>query len=112
MGVTGVALAALLAEVLVLTWFVSSVRFPTSWWAGIAGRVGRIAVATLGLALWVFVMRGIHPLLAALTSLPVYLLLVRLCRALGPEDRHLISQLFTSMPGAATAERLFTRQAS
>jgi hypothetical protein len=51
-------------------------------------------------------------LLAALTALPVYILLIRLCRALVPEDRLLVSRLLTSVPGAAAVERLWAWMAA
>jgi O-antigen/teichoic acid export membrane protein len=111
-GVAGVALAALIAEAVVLVELLISARLPAGWWAGIAGRLGRLGVATLALVAWIFVVRRIHPLLAALTAPPVYFLLIRLCRVLGPEDRDLVRRLFTSIPGAAAVERLWTRMAA
>jgi O-antigen/teichoic acid export membrane protein len=112
LGVTGVALAALLAEAVVLAQFLISVRFPAGWWAGIAGPVGRLGAATLVLAAWILGLRGIHPLLAALTALPAYIVLIRLFRALVPEDRLLVSQLLISMPGAAAVVRLWAWMAA
>ncbi len=112
LGVAGVALAALIAEAVVLAELLISVRLPAVWWAGIVGRLSRLGLATLGLAAWIFGARGIHPLLAALTALPVYILLIRLCRALVPEDRLLVSRLLTSVPGAAAVERLWAWMAA
>jgi hypothetical protein len=88
-----------------------SARLPAGWWAGIAGRLGRLGVATLALAAWILGVRGIHPLLAALTALPVYFLLIRLSHLLVPEDRLLIRALLQSVPGAAAVERLRNRMA-
>ncbi len=111
LGVAGVALAALVGEAVVLVQLVISVRLPAGWWAGIAARLGRVGAATLGLAACTLGLRGLHPLLALLTALPVYIVLIRLFRALVPEDWLLVSRLLTSVPGAAAVERLWARMA-
>lgn len=112
MGVTGIALAALLAETIVLVQLMISVQLPADWWAGIVRRVGRLAAATLGLVAWILVLRGLHPLLVILSAVPVYFILIRQSRTLVPEDSLLVLHLLTSMPGAATVARLWARMAA
>jgi hypothetical protein len=70
----------------------------------------RLGLAALGLAGVVLLLRGIHPLLAAVIGLPVYVLLLFGSGAIARDDWDLIYRLATAMPGGAVIGRYWKRQ--
>ncbi|NDJ76122.1 MAG: oligosaccharide flippase family protein, partial [Chloroflexi bacterium] len=75
-GVTGAAIATLCAELVILVLVVRSFAFPAEWWARVSHHLRRLALAGLGLAAVIFLLRMVHPLLAGIAGAPAYLGLV------------------------------------
>jgi O-antigen/teichoic acid export membrane protein len=109
-GVTGSALATLIAESVILVFIVRSFTFPADWWARVISHVWRLAVAAVLLAGTVLVLREAHPLLAAVGGVPVYLIAVLVVGVIGADDWDLIYRLAIAMPGGAVIGRYWKRQ--
>jgi O-antigen/teichoic acid export membrane protein len=111
LGVSGAALAALLAEMLVVVGLILSVRLPASWWAGFSGRLWRLGAASLALAAIALWLRTIHPLLAASIGVPAYSAVILLSGAMAREDWVILRRLLAAMPGPAALRRYWSQLA-
>jgi O-antigen/teichoic acid export membrane protein len=109
-GVTGSALATLIAESVILVLIVRSFTFPADWWARVVSHLWRLAVAAVLLAGTVALLRAAHPLLAAVGGVPVYLIAVLVVGVIGKDDWDLIYRLAIAMPGGAVIARYWKRR--
>ena len=109
LGVVGAATATLISEAFALTLMVGSFGLPAGWWHRIAARSFRLALATIGLGAGVWLLRGVHPVLAALAGVPIYAVLVYVSGAIGAEERDLIYRLLASMPAGRKVLGRLTR---
>jgi O-antigen/teichoic acid export membrane protein len=109
-GVTGSALATLIAESVILVLIVRSFTFPADWWARVISHLWRLAVAAVLLAVTVALLREAHPLLAAVGGVPVYLIAVLVVGVIGKDDWDLIYRLAIAMPGGTVIARYWKRQ--
>ncbi|MBN2306158.1 MAG: polysaccharide biosynthesis C-terminal domain-containing protein, partial [Anaerolineae bacterium] len=109
-GVQGAAVASLIAEIVVLVLIIRSLTFPPDWWQRVISHTWRLGVAASGLAAVVFVTREIHPILAAVTGVPVYIGLVLVSGAIASDDWDLIYRLAMAMPGGSVIGRYWKRK--
>lgn len=111
-GVTGAAVATLIAESVILVMVLSVYELPADWWARMRSHLWRLGLAAGGLALVVLGLRAVHPLAAALGGVPVYIGLVLVSGAIAKDDWDLIYRLLIAMPGGSAVQRVWHRQLS
>lgn len=105
LGVPGAALAALLSECAVLAQFSLLARLPAHWWRRLSDRLWRLALSGVALAATLIGLSRIHPLLAVLSALPVYLILIRASGAARRQDWRLLRRLLAVLPRSAGLQR-------
>jgi Na+-driven multidrug efflux pump len=109
-GVPGAAVATLIAESVILIMIVRSFAFPAEWWARVSGHLWRLALISVILAGIVFVLREIHPFVAALIGVPVYGGLVIISGTIAKDDWDLIYRMVMAMPGGNVIGRYWKRE--
>lgn len=110
LDVPGAAVATLIAESVLLVAAVGSFTFPADWWARVINHLWRLALVGAVTAGVVFVLRDVHPVLAAVVGVPVYGVLVLLSGAIAPDDWDLIYRLMTAIPGGSVIARYWKRE--
>jgi stage V sporulation protein B len=110
LGVNGSATANLIAESGVLLFMLHSFDLPAEWWQRGISHLWRLALAGVGLAAVLLLIRGIHPLLAAILGAPVYLGLVLVSGAIAKDDWDLIYRMSIAMPGGTVIGRYWKRE--
>lgn len=101
MGISGAALAALLAELVVLTLFAAWVQMPRGRWGRLMSRVLRLGLSAVGLAAEILWLQQIHPLLALGVGLPLYILLILLSGVVQADDWRLLRRVLGTFSRAA-----------
>ena len=92
-GITGSAVAALIAEGVGLVWLLIARQPDRSSFLTLIGHTLRIGVAGAGMAIGLLTLRTINPFLAVIVSAPIDLALLWLVRGLPAEDWALIRSL-------------------
>lgn len=110
MGVTGAAVATLIAEGVALVLVLRAFDLDAAWWQRMTSHVWRLGVAGLALGAVLWLLRDVHPLLAAAAGAPVYVGLVLVSGAIASDDWDLIYRLATAMPGGAWVGRYWKRE--
>jgi O-antigen/teichoic acid export membrane protein len=108
-GITGAALASLVAEIVVLT--LLRRRFQAAgWdWNRMLPRLLRLAVVSTIVSLAILVLGRIHPLIGILAGPLLYTLGILVGRILAPDDWDLLYRLVAAMPGGALVRRFWQR---
>ena len=109
-GIPGAAVATLIAESVILVLIVRSFAFPAEWWTRVTGHLWRLALISMILAGIVFVLREIHPIVAALIGVPVYGVLVIVSGTIAQDDWDLIYRMVMAMPGGHVVGRYWKRE--
>ncbi len=110
LGVPGAAVASLITECGVLVLFARCFDLPADWWGRVRHHLLRLSLAAVGMAAVVFVLRGLHPLLAAVIGAPVYIGLLLVSGAIARDDWDLIYRMAVAMPGGALIGRYWKRE--
>jgi O-antigen/teichoic acid export membrane protein len=108
-GITGAALASLVAELLVLGLLLRLFRADGWDLRRLLPRLGRLALLTAAVALALLALRAAHPLIGLAAVPLLYGGAALAARILAPEDWDLLYRLAAAMPGGALVRRWWRR---
>ncbi len=118
LGTPGAAIASVTAEIVILVILLRQWDAGGRHWRRLAPRLLRLAVASVGMALLMLLLRAVGAgssaavqqmltILAPLAGGMTYLVLVGLFGVIAPDDRGFIRQVLVSMPGGSWVARLW-----
>lgn len=108
-GITGAALASLVAELMVLALLLGHFRAAGWDWTRMLPRLLRLSVVSVSVGLAIVALGGLHPLIGILAGPVLYISGVMIGRILAPDDWDLLYRLVAAMPGGALIRRLWRR---
>ena len=95
---------------MILVAVLTSFTFPAGLVGARVNHLWRLALVGIVVVGIVLALRAVHPLIAALVGVPVYVALVLLSGAVARDDWDLIYRLVTAMPGGALIQRHWKRE--